>query len=92
MEKNKKYERAKKRVESLKGLYIHLFVYLVTNIILFTINMLNNPDEKWFIYPLLGWGIGLFAHFISVYFEGKLGLEWGDKKIKELMQKDKRED
>lgn len=91
MDNNHKYERAKKRVEEIKGFYIHLSVYVVVNIGIFIFNMATTPDEIWFIYPLLGWGIGLTAHFMSVYLGSKWGSEWEDRKIKELMEKDNKE-
>ena len=37
-----KYQKAKERVEAIKGFYIHLIVYTVVNLILFSINMIVN--------------------------------------------------
>ena len=88
MDADKRYERAKKRVEELKSLYIHLVVYITVNIALFILNMLTSPNELWFVFPLLGWGIGLSVHFVVVILGGKWGSKWEDKKIKELMEKD----
>lgn len=88
MDKGKKYERAKKRVEALKAFYIHLTVYLTVNIVLFILNMLTNPNDLWFVLPLLGWGIGLTIHFVVLILGGKWGSKWEDKKIKELMEKE----
>jgi transcriptional regulator with XRE-family HTH domain len=36
-----------------------LLVFVLVNILLFTINMISNTEYLWFIYPLLGWGIPL---------------------------------
>ena len=39
---------------------------------------------------LLFWGIGLLAHGLSVFLPGMiLGNNWEERKIKELMEKDK---
>jgi hypothetical protein len=39
---------------------------------------------------LLCWGVGLFAHGLSVFLPSiVLGKDWEEKKIKELMEKDK---
>ena len=54
-----KYQKAKERVEAIKGFYIHLTVYVVVNLILFSINMIVSPDSLWFFWPLMGWGIGV---------------------------------
>lgn len=88
MDTDKRYERAKKRVEELKSFYIHLTVYITVNIALFILNMLISPKDLWFVFPLLGWGIGLSVHFVVVILGGKWGSRWEDKKIKELMEKD----
>ena len=83
------YQQARKRVEEIKGFYIHLTVYLVVNLMLFSINMIVSPDNLWFIWPLMGWGIGLFAHALSAYgFGPRFGADWEERKIRELMEKE----
>jgi hypothetical protein len=50
--------------------------------------MLTSTRSLWFFWPLLGWGIGVAAHGISVFGPGSFfGAEWERKKIKEIMQK-----
>lgn len=84
-----KRERARKRVEEIKGFRIHVFTYIVVNIGLFAIDYFTSPGNYWFYWPLLGWGIGLVMHWFGVYgsrlFWGK---DWEERKIKELMDKD----
>jgi hypothetical protein len=89
MENNEKYVRAKKRVQNLKAFYIHLTVYCLVNIMLFLINFASDAGSWWFIYPLLGWGIGLAGHGLSTFVFGNFGSNWEEKKIKEYMEKDK---
>lgn len=86
METNEKYVSAKKRVENLKAFYIHLMVYVLVNILLFTINIISEPDNLWFFYPLAGWGIGVTVHGISTLAYGKFGADWEERKIKEYME------
>jgi len=90
---DKKYERAKKRVENLKAFYIHLIVFILVNTMFIVINVLNydKAEHWWFLYPLLGWGIGLVSHGLSVASFGLFGPEWEEKKIKEYMEKDHRD-
>jgi hypothetical protein len=89
VEDKERYQTAKKRVEDIKGLYIHVGLYLIVNLGLFTINMLTNPDQLWFYWPLLGWGVGVAIHAFVFATEGKwLGPEWEDRKIHELMERD----
>jgi hypothetical protein len=83
------YKRAKKRVEELKGFYAHLIVYVVVNGVLVLINLWTSPVFLWFLFPLVGWGIGLFFH--AVFGFGLFGVftkEWEEKKIREYMEKD----
>lgn len=89
MEQDEKYLRAKKRVENLKAFYIHLTVFILVNLMLFFINILTDPSELWFLYPLGGWGIGIAIHGLTIFSAGKLGSEWEERKIKEYMDEDK---
>jgi hypothetical protein len=82
-----KYQKAKERVEVIKGFYIHLTVYVVVNLGLFSLNMLVTPGGLWFIWPLMGWGLGVAIHALSVFGFGRMfGADWEERKIKELME------
>ena len=84
-----KYQKAKERVKAIKGLYIHLTVYVVVNLILFSINMIVSPDSLWFFWPLMGWGVGLFFHALSVFGFGRgFSADWEERRIRELMEKE----
>jgi hypothetical protein len=87
MEEEESYKRAKKRVDELREFYEHLIAYLVVNIMLIIINLVTSPDTLWFYWVTVFWGIGVICHAISVY--GKLGKNWEEKKIKEIMEKEK---
>ena len=89
MEKDERYLRAKKRVENLKGFYIHLTVYILVNIMLFVINLTTYDGRWWFLYPLGGWGIGMFVHALTIFATGFFGEEWEERKIKEYMERKK---
>lgn len=45
------------------GFTIHFAAYIVVNSLLATINLLLVPEVTWFIFPLVGWGIGLTLHY-----------------------------
>jgi hypothetical protein len=72
LSKEELYKMAKKRVNIKKGFAIHAGVYFVVNFFLFAMNILtffsNDPDGRypWFLWPVLGWGIGLGCHYISM--------------------------
>ncbi len=46
---------------------IHLSVYGGVNLLLFIINMLTSPGAIWFVWPLVGWGLGVLGHGVLVY-------------------------
>jgi hypothetical protein len=83
------YERARKRVEDLRGFYIHLAVYLVVNLGLFIINRMTSPGTNWFLWPLLGWGVALVLHGLSLLFEGPWNQRWVERKTQQLMEKER---
>ncbi len=85
------YERARKRVEEIRSFYSHLFVYLAVNAGLFLLNIITSPKHLWFYWPLIGWGIGLAIHGLSVFGTDRLlGKDWEEKKIREIMEKEKK--
>ena len=47
--------------------YSHLIIYILVNTLLIIINLTTNSESYWFIFPLSGWGIGLFIHYIKYY-------------------------
>jgi hypothetical protein len=61
------YLKAKRRAAAQFGFYIHFAVYVCVNLLLVTINYLETPEDLWFMWPLLGWGIGLVAHGVVVF-------------------------
>lgn len=79
-----KYNQAKKRVKRLKEFYVHLFTYVVVNFMLLIINIVTSPSYWWFIFPLLGWGIGLFLQGITLVVS-KYGEQWEERKIRKLL-------
>lgn len=81
------YRRAERRVKELKGFYGNLTSYCLVIPFLLVLNLLTSPDHLWFYWPMLGWGMGLVAHGINVFGIGK---NWEEKKIKELMDEDRK--
>ena len=84
---DKLYEEARKRVEAKKGFYIHLSVYVIVNAFLvFIWAVPAGGGFPWFVFPLGGWGIGVFFHFMSVFvFSGHS--HWEEDQIKKEMER-----
>ena len=83
------YQRAKKRVEAIRGFYEHFVAYIIVNAGLFIIDLLTSPDSWWFYWPLVAWGVGLVFHAVSVFLsQGMLGRDWEERQIQKFMQRE----
>jgi hypothetical protein len=87
---NEARKRAEKRVNQLRRFYTHLLVYCIVNAGLFLINYLFSPHHLWFFWTLSGWGIGLPCHALSLPANGLWGEAWKERKIRALVEKQKR--
>ena len=88
-DENIRYQKAMKKVEGIKWFYIHLGLYVLINLALLLVNILTSPDDLWFYWVLLFWGIGLVAHAVITFGSVRvLGDEWEERKIRELMDKE----
>jgi len=94
-EEHKRLEKARKRVEDIKGFYKHLAAYVLVNAFLLIMHAINlDPGEKFwlwgsFITPL-SWGIGLLAHWLTVYSRSIFfSRDWEERKIQEYMDREK---
>lgn len=80
MEKSEKYYRqAEKRVYVKLGFYMHLAVYVGVMALLIFTNLSVSPQNLWFKWPLVGWGIGIFFHGVAAF------LLVGGESLKERM-------
>lgn len=93
-----KYEKAKKRVQEIKGFYVHLFIYLAVNAailgVLFTVTR-QNGESFWQIhhfFTLFFWGLGLFFHALHTFdLNPFFGRNWEERQIRKYMEQDKEE-
>lgn len=91
---NEKYKRAKKKVDELKGFYVHLSIYTVINAFIL-VNIYLKTDNFWqwpHFVTLFGWGLGLAFHTAKVFgFNPLLGKDWEERQIQKYMEEDKEE-
>ena len=103
---NDAYERAKKRVDTIKGFYNHLKVFLIFNVLLVVAKLSladwiieHVPDrdvQYWIdmniiITPAI-WGIGLMIHGIYAYrHKFTFVKRWEEKKLKEIMEEENKD-
>lgn len=83
------YQRAQDRVTELKAFYTHLVTFLIINPFLIYINYVTYWGYQWFWFVLMGWGIGLIAHGLTVF---SFGSNWESRKIREIMAKEEEEE
>jgi hypothetical protein len=62
------FDIARRRAGARLGFCIHLGVFVVVMIVLIIINLSLTPGYKWFVWPLLGWGIGLLGHAAGIFY------------------------
>jgi len=90
-----KFEKAKKRVQAISGFYKHLAAYISVNLFLLILNATTlEAGENFFVFSTFStavfWGIGLMFHAMGVFGRNFfLGNDWEEKKIKEIMEKEK---
>lgn len=66
-----RHEHEADRRRAYAGFKIHLVVYIAVQLLLVTTWFLTSDGGRgfpWFWFPLLGWGIGLAAHFAAIHF------------------------
>jgi len=61
---------ARKRAGAKLGWYTHAAAFTVVNLVLFGMSRYGFGNRPWSVFPLLGWGLGLALHGISVFVLG----------------------
>lgn len=93
-----RYELALKRVKRIKGFYVHALVYVLVNLFIIANSYRKSSFDsgdffRWETFSTAFlWGIGLLIHGLSVFGRNLFfGQNWEEKKIKELIDKEKSE-
>jgi 2TM domain len=74
LEDYKRADRDLEREQARRGFTIHAIVYGLVMTGLVILNLTVATEFPWAVFPLIGWGIGLTAHYL-------FGLRWADKAI-----------
>jgi hypothetical protein len=64
---------ARRRAGAKLGWYVHATVFVLVNLFVFSMSEYAFGTRAWSVKPLLGWGLGLALHGISVWFLGAGG-------------------
>lgn len=82
-----KYEAAKAQARAPKGYYIHLALFIAVMAVL-TAADYSEGGSWWVQWPLIGWGLGLFAHACLVFLpDATPASDWSQHKIEEMAAK-----
>lgn len=61
---------ARRRAGAKLGWYVHAAAFVVVNLVVFGMSRYGFGNRPWSVFPLLGWGLGLALHGISVFVLG----------------------
>lgn len=82
--------QARRHVAALRGLYIHATTYGLVIGLLFAINFMTGRPW-WFVWPALGWGIGLAFHAFAVHGRDSVfGRDWEERKVREYLEQQRK--
>ena len=56
---------ARRRAKAKLGWFAHAAVYVAVNLVLIAVSV--STGRGWALYPVLGWGLGLMLHGVSVW-------------------------
>ena len=81
-------QRARRRAAAEVGFYTHLMSYLGVMAFLALINLFTTR-YPWFIWPALGWGVGLFSHYMAVFGSQMLRQRYFDPAVEREVRREK---
>lgn len=80
-------QRARKRVQDIRGLYVHLLVYLCIIGGLFVLDAVTGGGW-WFFWVAIPWGIGVATHVVAVTSDSVFDSDWEDRKVERYLRHD----
>ena len=74
------------QVRKLKGFYIHLAQYVLVVALLAVINALTTPNHWWVQWVVMGWGVGVFFHWLQISERFSLfGSKWEKEQVEKRL-------
>lgn len=86
----REYRLARKKIRQQKGFHQHLGAYIAVGLFFLGMNVATSFGDWWFHFPMLGWGIGLTAHFLTVFGLHSIGNyteKWEARAIEEELER-----
>jgi transcriptional regulator with XRE-family HTH domain len=74
------------QVRKLKGFYVHLARYVAVVLLLTAINVFTSPNRWWVQWVILGWGVGVVLHGLSVSTRfSTMGAQWEKQQVEKRL-------
>jgi transcriptional regulator with XRE-family HTH domain len=74
------------QVRKLKGFYIHLAQYVLVIALLTVVNALTTPNRWWVQWVIMGWGVGVFFHWLQISERFSLfGSKWEKEQVEKRL-------
>ena len=74
------------QVRKLKDFYIHLAQYVLVIAVLTIVNALTTPNRWWVQWVIMGWGVGVFFHWLQISERFSLfGSKWEKEQVEKRL-------
>ncbi|MCR9139562.1 MAG: 2TM domain-containing protein [Alphaproteobacteria bacterium] len=75
-------------VRDIKGFYSHLIMYLIFAPAMVVASFFYPAENHWYIWPIVGWGMGVAAHGLSVFEVFSLfGADWERRQVEKRLRR-----
>ncbi len=82
-------QQARAKVRRLRRFYVNLGWFVAINLFLLIVNLVTSPNDLWFYWVTVFWGLGLLLNVVSIYLKKDfLGKDWEEKKVAKLTRRD----
>jgi len=84
---DKRVYAARQRLAEENKFYRRLFMAIVICAILFVVNRLTTPDQNWFIWPVVIWGLLLTIRGVRVFVLHDRLQRWQQERLQKILRK-----
>lgn len=71
MSEKEYYKKARKIVQAKKNFRTTAWTFAILMPVLIIINLWTSPEHLWFLWAMLGWGMGLIGAYYEAYIKPK---------------------
>ncbi|MFZ4834844.1 2TM domain-containing protein [Rouxiella sp. Mn2063] len=84
---DKRVYDARQRLAEENKFYRRLFAAVVVCVILFVVNRLTSPEQNWFIWPAIIWGLLLLIRGVRVFVLRDWLQRWQQARLQKILRK-----